>query len=489
MKREALEKKRRFLRYLCIAIIVSLGNLFFYSYKVPSYLLVVCEALILLFCLCKKRTVDYVTYYLIFVCLGFEFADFLEYSEFYSLKNIRLLGINLGVWFLIPLFIYLLIYPIPIGRIKCKYSAFYFGGKYILLMNGVAAVVGVLLIAFNDNNIRSMDGWLKAYIGTAYTQVYLLVAFFLIFIIMIQTNEREINNISLSLQAVLWACVVQMVVAVVFGLYGTYGGTDILVSSMISFMVPWTIILSFDAGIVFPKINFIFGVIGIYCCLRYGANGKSIISAALALVVIYIYLIRKKKYCGIALIGGVLVVLALPSAISLLKTNILFSSKLDQVIGLVSFWKDDWLKTMPPSPQMRVTELLNVFMEYLKKPHLFIFGKGYLGTIKDYINMFGTSQTNTGSFSLSEWENGTFYALHEGANYLLMYGLCGVGYIGFLIKTVKNKGLLNPWNVIGIYWFCLLYGYSYTLGVFGTILFYYMLVSTDLQWKKKEDLI
>ncbi len=121
---------------------------------------------------------------------------------------------------------------------------------------------------------------------------------------------------------------------------------------------------------------------------------------------------------------------------------------------------------MLPSPKVRITEFLNILIEFVNKPYGFLIGKGILGSVKDYmgdIKMF-----NLGVYSYDEFVIQSYYSMHESVNiFFLSNGLFGLAFLFKYAKMFLRFMRNNPWIVIGSLWFLLLWGYSTTRAYLG----------------------
>ena len=464
-----------FLKYLLISITVSTTNVFFLLDRNIAMPIAFTEVLILLFFLLKRNLVHFISLYVIFITNCIEFAAFLDGGEnFYNLKNIRIGGINLGVLILIPA-VLVCLKTVNINKIKRVQPKFYFFSKNLLLLNIVAAIVGMLLIIINDNNIASVGDIFKLYLYSIYSMLFLPFSLAAIMYYIYTYTPKEIRLVSFSLEATLWGTAVQIIFAKIYGIAGYYGGIVTLLMSNISFMMPLIFLLYWDSkNIVFPKANLIIGIIANILIFMYNPSGKVFILLAISFCFFFLFLIRRvsllyKYLSGFILIGLVLL-LPIINNIFLMDNNVLYASKLAQTMSFFNIWDTNWYLNMPGSPRLRITELINVGIEYWNKPWLIFTGKGYLGSIKDYVNMFSSY---AGAFSFAQWNAGVFYNLHEFSTQLLMFGLLGIYYSFKLILETLKLYKSNIWIIFGSCWFLVMYGYSFTISTFGIVALFY----------------
>lgn len=473
--------KKLFLKYLFVSTIVSLANIFFLFDRNIATFIAFVEIIILLFLLFKRKIAHFLSFYVMFITNCVEMGAFVGTSDnFYNLKNIRIFDVNLGVWILIPVVCFCL-KNINISKIKKMQPKFYFYTKNLLLLNIMAATVGLILIAVNDNNITSIGNIFYLYINATYIMLFLPFSLAAIMYYIYLNTPKEMHYISFSLEATLWGTAVQIIFAKQFGIMGYYGGLDILLTSGISFFaIPLIFILYWDSkNIVFPKMNIIIGLVANVLFFMYNAGGKTIILLGISICIFYTFLVEKVslffKYCTVFFLLCLFFIVPLINAV-FIDINPLYLIKFNQVSSLFNVWDSNWYLNMAGSPRVRITEMINVGIEYWNKPWLIITGKGYLGSIKDYVNMFSSYQ---GSFSYAEWNAGVFYNLHEFSTQLLMFGLLGVCYSIRLFKETIKLYKSNIWIIFGCCWFLIMYGYSFTISTFGIVALFYGLKATS----------
>lgn len=248
--------------------------------------------------------------------------------------------------------------------------------------------------------------------------------------------------------------------------------------STLGLYVPVVLLTLGDKNTVFPLFTIVIGIVGTIMMLLYNSGGKFIIIVA-AILVILVWNLLKNKNTYIKLFSIVFMMFMmfmLPVIIGkLTDSSIIFASKFGQIKGLFAFGDSDWLSNMPASPRYRVEELINIFIEFINKPWFLLTGKGYLGSIKDYTGFFGLVSTaeRSAGFSAAEWNNGTFYALHEFCTNLIVFGSLGVAFFVKLIKCAKKNIQQNVWLIAGILWFATSYSYSFTVASFGIVALFY----------------
>lgn len=469
----AKKKKRIFLKYLIIACIVSASNVLFCFNQMVSYAIIAAEVAFLIFILCTKTLTEYISYFMIFICNCIEFAVFTGEDIFYSFKNFRILGINLGIFMLLPVFVIGMV-NISAPKVKLNIRKFSFV-RGLVGINIIAFFVGLLLVLVNDNNINSLGNIASKYFDEAYTMMFLPLAFIVAFSVIKRKYSHKMYKIGLALQATLWATTFQLLISLFRGLTGAYGYLATLQGSILNFFIPLLIIYRFFEGeVIFPKMTTVVGLIGSILAISYNANGKVIMLFFICIMIYWWFSIRQgSAFQRIVTFAVIFVAIsALPFVITYLRENALFNAKFSEVERLINIFSENWIDNLNMSARVRVEEIRDVIIEYGKKPWLIITGKGYLGSILDHTGYFASHIFKPDGFvSEAEFTNRIYYSLHEGARYMIMYG--GVGLI-FMIRFIADavKRLMKNANaplIIGAYWFILFYGYSFTLSTFGII--------------------
>lgn len=471
------DKRRIFLKYLIIACLVSASNVIFCFNQIASYFVIAIEVVFLLYILLAKNLAEYISYFMIFMCNCIEFAVFTGEDTFYSFKNFRIFGVNLGIFMLLPIFLFG-ITSIQSPRIKIRKGKFNFA-QGLICLNVIALLMGLLLVFVNDNNINALGNIGSKFLNETYAMTFLPLAFIVAFAVIKQKYNCKMFEIGLALQATLWANVFQMLVSLLGGLKGSYGVLSTLQGSILNFLIPFLIIYRFcESEVVFPRLTTVVGMIGSILAISYNANGKLIM---LFFICVMIYWWFSFRYGSaflriIAFIEIFVAIGALPFIIIFLRENALFNAKFGEVEKLINIFSSDWLNNLNMSVRIRVEEFRDVMIEYSKKPWLAITGKGYLGSILDHTGYFTSHIFKPDGFvSEDEFVHHIYYALHEGTSYIIVYGSVGLVFmIRFITDAIRRLArYANIPLIIGVYWFVLFYGYSFTLSTFGIIALLY----------------
>jgi|GEM_PF-943745 len=453
-------------------IIASLNVLFSNNYIV-SLIVVGFELAVLTYYFAKKDITKYIGNYLIFLCLSFEFDILVGSDEFYGFKNFRILGINLGILALLPIAILAIFKKIKIKEIKEEFPHIYKFATVLIFMNVTGFIMGLFQILINDNNIQNMENMFSTFIGISYNMIAMLLLMITAIAYILTWEKDKLDQLNSYLTAILIGVVISMIVSLATGNFGWYGGVDTLLVTNVIRYIPFMLLLPFYKNCKSQKtLIIIFAIIGLVLSLMYNATGKIIIIYLLVPIAVCVILWKRKKILPLMLtllILPIIVVLSIQAVDILASNSVLFNVKLTQALSLLKFWDSNWLINMPSSPRTRIIEFINIVYEYLQKPWMFLLGKGYMGTITDHIGMLGTTFIPY-SYSINEWNNGTFYGVHETFNILFLYnGLLGIVFYFYMLKFVLTNFTKSPWILIGGFWFLMVYGFSVTMSAFGIV--------------------
>ena len=487
---EKRESSLHTLLFYCVVAIASAAvNVLFCSNRIVGIAVVFVELAMLLYQLLKKRIYRYTALSVIFISNCMEFSYFVGQENFYNMKSMRIFGINIGAWVLIVLSLFCCLKPIKVGIIKREQNGLYRFGTNLIKLNIIAAIVGFILIIFNDNNIAGVGNVISGYIACVYSSLFIPIVEFLAVFYIWGYEKEHIQDLYLALQATALANSSQIIISFLFGKFGFYGGVSTLLVSTVYFVLPLVVLLMFDQRMQLKKTTLVVTMIGISLSLVFNTHGKLVLTIVFVAVIVIIRLLKGKRL-WLKLLAVLIIVLGfifVPIMINTLISNsVLFRSKYAQVLTLFQWGNDGWIQNLSDSPRARVEELKNVCLEFVYSPWLVFTGKGYMGSIRDHTGYFSSLTSNSGLFSTAEWNNGTYYNLHEITSSLLLYGFLGVAYSISLIKYGIKNYKTNAWTIVGIYWFILLYGYSFTLSCFGAMAFFVGLLSSNDDYQRKE---
>jgi hypothetical protein len=281
-------------------------------------------------------------------------------------------------------------------------------------------------------------------------------------------KQVKIRKIELEIIYIFISLVITKFFALFFNLSSTVGGTKILMVPEINMFIPFLILLPIFKNYKHNKLITFLGFIGSLLTIIYNPTGKSILIIILVLILYLFFLMKEKKYIDLFFI--IILFVSFIITIFILYKDLIFSNyfllnKIREIRGLFEFWKPNWYDNMPISPKYRVVQFVNIAIEFIKKPYFIIFGKGYIGTYKDYIDGFSAGYQS--AFTKAEYIRNTFYYTHDAINVIfLSHGFFGIFFSVYLIKLLFKK--VNFWLIIGVLWFLIFYGFSFTLSVFGS---------------------
>ncbi|MFQ6336871.1 hypothetical protein ACLNAL_09395 [Bacillus sp. AF62] len=491
-KSEEYEVKVFNINYILIASIVSLLNSLYYANFPIMCLLAAVQIFLLIRCLIKGQDVKYLCLYVIFLSTSMESALFVGVDKFYGFKEFKIVGINLGVIFILLPFLKFIINGSIQNPFKTKgYTGVFIKGVYIL--TPVAFFMGLFCLLINDNNILSKITSFSMFIDASYMFILVAIEVLVIYTI-VKHNLKEMNEIKQCLLAIIVSLAVTLVSSLLFGNYGNRGGLPSLQVSNIIMLLICTILLPFykdynkKMKVILVLITGTVLILG----LIYNTNGKMILTAMLVPMAILIIQLRRKRYIATfftLIIGFFTIYLSLKFIVPSISGNsFLFSTKLEQASSMFLFGSG-WLDNMPSSPKMRITQIFNITSEYFEKPWFVLTGKGYLGTIQDNLSLF----IGADEFAYSAWQlnNGLYYMMHETFNTLyLTNGVIGLVFFVWMFKIIISKFHKSPWMMIGGFWFLLFYSYSVTISIFGVTALIIGLLDLDkekISCKKKSE--
>ncbi|MBP3793156.1 MAG: hypothetical protein ILA24_03845 [Ruminococcus sp.] len=452
--------------YFTISSIVGIVNIVFLENQTMATVVVFLQCLILLILLILNRITTCYSILLIFSSLCIESSVFAGTDVFYNFKNTRILGLNLVIWFLLIIIVVLLILKTRIDYELLKSMKSFILGFLFIVSFGT--IMGIINIIINDNNIRNIDNYWSEYISVFYTMALFPLLFASATLLCLFRNPNDIYKIKIAILAVFFGVSIQIAFSALVGYRIKIAGLDGIgvASSLVIFYIPIAVCAAFYKGLLEKSCSYVYFFVtigGTVFALLNNANGKIIILTVLMPFIICLILNKKIVIPLVLLFVVVVSIVVIPMIDS--DNNYLLSSKIEEVSKLFDITSPNWLSDMPASPRYRIAEFINSIIELFEKPFYLFFGKGYLGSITDHVNMFVRVG---GDFSEVQWKNGSFYYLHESLNLLLLNN----GFFGvwFWIKTLKTwfRNYKKTFFILfGGIWFCLTYGYSVTITSIG----------------------
>jgi hypothetical protein len=466
---QAIHRKNSYI-IIFIAVVIGCLNVLFLTNFAASMAIIAVELCILLYFLLKKNITGYLGFYLIFLSLSFEFEQLLGFEQFYGFKNFRILGLNLGILALLPILLFVITKGIKVKKIKFNYPMIYRFSLIILFMNMTGIILGLFQIFINENNVQNIGNFMNAFTDVTYNMMaipfLLICSVFYIF----SWEEERLVELEKFLIAILVGVIISMVVSLLTGSFGRYGGVDTLLVTNLVIYTPFILLIPLYKDFKYKKSILFLGLVGMVLSIIYNASGKLIILYSVIPFLMYNITLKQKKILTI-----IFATISIPIIVSLIvhfvnvvmENSILFTSKLNEAFSILWFWKPDWFLDMPLSPRTRIIEFISITIEYLHKPWFLLFGKGYMGTFTDHTGMLAADFVQ-GAFSIEQWIIGAFYAPHETLNVLFLYhGILGVIFYFYILMVTIRNYTRSPWILIGGFWFLMFYGYSVTLSAFG----------------------
>ncbi len=459
-------------RYSILGAIVGLLNLIWLSNRSMSNVLILFEVIILImFMICRQYS-SFLALFIMVTALSINISTYSGVKVFYGWNTVKFFRVDLAAWILVLFALASFIFKKP--KVCNAGISFWRFTKHFLVICLIGVVVGLLSIALNDNNITNIDNYWTQYFAVVYIMaVYPLLIIYTTYYC--KTREPEsFYKVKASIIGVFAGCSAQAIHSLLTSTVINYAGVEGigLAVSHIYFYIPLALCYFFytklnEGKIYLPVLIFI--SVGVMITIINNANGKVLLFTLFVPIVwCALFQVRAKITIPIAIIASIASIAIVMSS-SDVSQNYLLSQKIKSVISLLNIFSENWLKNMSASPQFRVTEFLNTCIELLNKPWYLLTGKGYLGSIVDHLDMF---RRIGGEFSDYQWNNGTFYFLHESLNLLLLNnGLMGlwlwIRSFGFTIRNYKKSFFV----LFGGIWFCVNYGYSVALTTVGLAAF------------------
>ena len=450
--------------------LVAIINVITYNNYYLSLAVVLVEISVLIYFVIADKIEQYLTLYLIALTTSIEFNASTTEAVVYGFKGFEIGGINLaalGAVFAAAIIV--IRNPKTIFEpVRNKQYSRYCRLFTVSILISIG--MGIITVAANDNNIQNMREFLYALLGEIYLKA--IIPFTMIPVLNYLVNR----NISTELIAdrvynILFGISVSVIFSYVFNIRGYYGGLSTIMAPSASVLIPFGMLLPiYRNGKLVTVRNAIIIVSSILLLLN-NATGKYIIFCVTTFIVTLVAFVNQKK-------AGKLVLFLLVSVAAILlflnlgldnKIGLLLEIKLRQVGDRLNIGGGA-RNGGRSSSLARIDELINVIREYIDKPYFILLGKGALGSVKDWIGAFQYSSDALTGYSQAQWENGTFYALHETLNLLLISnGLYGLHFMIQVIKGTIVQCRKSFLSVIGLIWYIFFYGYSVTISMIGFV--------------------
>lgn len=401
---------------------------------------------------------------------SFEVPSFINpfISEVFSVFNLPFIG-AWGFLILVLITLYkLIINSKTREKSKDKTLRLLINFSIYLIVSGL--IIGAITFFINENNLPSdiSIGFFRNDFSKYFTSCLLIIIFALKCI--------EDKNFPSALKIILFNTLVSLIIgalfSVVIGLHGFYGDEKVILMPL-SFFFSTCILLFFFSSKDKRERIFIIILSAISFYLQFSfpnaLGGKSWFLVVFLLFLLYFNYFTK----SIKIIIAVVILLFIASlnvqGLSIgnkYNKDGLIERKITELESVLAITRPNYYQQIEESPKARIDEFLNVLIDYNQNPLYSIFGKGFGGTVKDHLRVFGNFRASF--FSDDEYRFGAFSFLHETINVLLLkFGFVGLIFFVFLLFELMKNGFKSPWAVIGFLWIFFFLGYTFSLGIFG----------------------
>jgi hypothetical protein len=431
------------------------------SLSIFGFVVVVFQILLLFLLLFYKPSLAF-PYVILSFGSSIEFNTFINngQSPLYNLSNVKLFGLNVGIW------MFIIVMPSIINEIinLRKKVSFNFWQYVILIwfliMYFLAIFISFLNYIFTKGGLRNFDiGYL---ISLSYLQLWPFVCLFSCIVYM-QIYQNGLLTLKLTVFYTFIAVIISSFLINLIGIRGTYGDSLYYFAPTLIFICPLFLVLMKDpifkisrklAMVIF--FSFIVSPIILFDL----AGGKIIIFTLLALLLFSKNFKLRNIFFAFSAICLIFFVIY-----SFMGDESLLKSKIDEILSLFNFFSGYWYELLEPSTRFRLDEFINIFQHYKLNPFFIPTGFGIVSGAPDYIGGYGL--VADGSFPGVEYIFNYFISYHEICSFFIKYGLTGF----LLLLLVLRKAFMFkeklPFLVVGSIWLILFWGYSFTLAIIG----------------------
>lgn len=453
------------LLYVVLSVITAL----FFRNKYISIVIGTFEVLLVIASILQKRGDNAFLRLVFFISTVIESAYFSTGTtdiKLYSFENLP----GIRTYHILLICAFLLISTTLVNRRTDKTNKWI---RRIVYFWGLECIVSIItcLIA-NDNGIRNTWGLIRLVIVDGYNSFF-TVAVIAVSLNYLYSNKKFDEKIETLIICVLKGAVISAVILVFLqNIRVTEAGDKYLICPLILFWSPMLLLFYKKER----KISYIiYGVISIILQMRYtvGIPGAWWITTAIIVVaflaegvkeIVFMRHTTAWNICILFLIVfvgmGVSIVLSTDNY-STQENYIIY--KMRTAISILDFSKDPmvWLNGLGSSVGIRVEQIVNVIIEFMKNPMYILFGKGFGGTITHSWGIYNWNTTS--AFSEVQIASKVYSNLHTGmAELMINFGLAGACIVLYLIKKMISAILgkrYNPWIIVGAVF--LLFFYSY----------------------------
>lgn len=454
MKEELSLGKRLFI-LLGVLILVVLNEKIGYSDL--GIILVLIEVFIVVFLVFIKQFTLAFIMHMLFVLTALEWpADLLLRPNIFTYRTVHVSGISIST--LVLAFLFVMSHVFFDLRFQVKRIAF-----WGMLIIAIGLFTGILGMTLGDYKTHFFIGDFAYWVA-----VVLSVS---LFTKILSARPDSMKLLEWVFIAVLISRSIVKFLGIFLGLQkGMYGGVAIFSFDAIDILILMLIFALQEQEHWIMKVLIIISwILGSLAVVIAESSGKGILLSFAVLYILVWKLFKLRKYMFIRMYLGLFIIIGLfvilPRYLSyLIENNILFASKFNQAMSLLSFscMKDPYV--LPPSPQTRILELYNIAAYYLENPVFFLTGRGFGGYFEDKA-FYNYNASNLGAYSTEEVISRKFVYPHESFNVLLLkFGLVGILYYLYLLYKVLK---LRRFQTISISPFLKLCSFVLVLFFFG----------------------
>lgn len=428
------------------------------------------EALTILLIVTFGNFVSGFILHIIFLLTALEWpADLLNKTPVFTYRTVELFGISISTLVLSLFFIYQLILDLK-SNIKFKLrTSLGTSLLWLMLLTIIGVLTGIICVTLGEYKkeffIMDFVYWITILFST------------ILFIKIIKINPEIIEYVEWIIISVLISRSLVKFFGIILGLYkGWYGGVEIFSFESIDYMIPLLIFSVKPQKKTLLRLTIIISwILGVIAAVIFESSGKGILLTLGVLIILIIKFLKHKKnliikigFVSLAVLTFFLLSFKLIPI--LLEKYVLFSSKFNQAISLVSF---SWIKDpyiLPPSPQTRIIEFYNIIAYYLVNPIFLWTGRGFGGYFEDKA-FYNYNANDIGGYSTEEVISRKFVRPHESLNNILLkFGIIGLLYYLYLLfkifslKKIQNIQISPFFKAFNFTIILLFLGYSLKLG-------------------------
>jgi len=407
--------------YILVATFFGVLNCIFSNNSHIKYMIFFQFFIIILLLLLKKVKESFI-YHCIFMITSINFHNDLKLIEeghtiIYNYSKIKLYGnISFSYLIIILFFIYAIFINKDIKFINNKKLKKFI--KMLVILFLTSFFIGLIGIIFDNYD-------LEYFIQSFLYFIHILIDLFLL---MKLYDENDIKILKRLIYSLLIAAILVSIICTVIGFSGSYGGVIKLASLDIYGYTPILLLL---LNYRFSVLKFLFSKIAW----------------------------KKKRAFIILQVFFILLLIGKNKIMPKLEDSGLLKSKFQQFISLFSIYKN--FSKMPNSPKIRVIQLINIFLEYLKKPYMLIFGLGNGSYYLDPYNLFATVNISSGAYKQSEILTRKYIYTHDTFSTLFkQHGIYGIYFLikwlFYFFRKIKYEKLA----IIPFLWLVLVYGFN-----------------------------